>query len=134
MIKANELRIGNHIQGGIINSISYKIGVKGNSSGKVFYIHESTLQPIPLTPEILEKCPQFKKWNNANTYEIGTPAGNIQVTGNEVWIGGIDSCTSGMGYVFQIDYLHKLQNLYFALTGKELEVNLNSPATTHNQN
>lgn len=84
------------------------------------------LSPIPLTPEILEKC-GFKKngtfdkqFNNGNQIEIDL---SDEYKG-EVWLGGSDSCTNGMGFVANCQYLHQLQNLYFALTGEELTVNL----------
>src|SRR6185312_9286781 len=121
MIKANELRIGNYIQGGIINSIGYKIGVQGNSSKEVFYIHESTLQPIPLTPEILERC-GFEKHGEKD---------EIRYYLNDFYFEDIslkrDEC-----FIANVEYLHQLQNLYFALTGQELEFT-QQPATIHSQ-
>ena len=62
--------------------------------------------PIPLTPEILEKV-RF-----AGT--IFPAQLSISDSGKYYW-GNIN---------VELKYLHQLQNLYFALTGEELEIKL----------
>lgn len=77
--------------------------------------------PIPLSPEILEKCGFVKK----GRYAIG-------VGGYQVFVNGrieLLQPKKGGPYILafhevKIAYLHQLQNLYFALTGEELTINL----------
>lgn len=113
-MKANELRIGNLLQG---------------YSGQLFEITiddlmiiengDSKAKPIPLTEEWLLKF------------------GFVKHSSNPFWFKKDDLCVSLVGKVeliswdmqiFRIDAeiksAHQLQNLYFALTGgKELELN-----------
>ena len=128
MIQANELRIGNWIldRGGkqwqidcweAPNKVAAKSPYMGELFEKPIYGHPLTeevefLQPIPLTPEILEKCGfiMVKEdfWQKLNVTIILTKDGN-----NLCFV-----------YVEEIlnapKSLHQLQNLYFALTGEEL--------------
>lgn len=78
------------------------------------------LRPVPLTPEILEKCGAVKvegEWQ----FKVAICA---------LWISfrfHASHCYSEIGGIYlggQIKYVHQLQNLYFALTGTELEVKL----------
>ena len=114
MIKANELRIGNVANlnwDGDIRQVTLE-----NVGSEYFSIDgfdESftyvDLYPIPLTPEILEKI----DWNGYVKLNIGS------------WF-KIDD----VGHLYyrsdytgrNVDSLHQLQNLYFALTGEELEI------------
>ena len=120
MIEPKDLRIGNYYQGasrGNIEIVTWQT-LRDLSEGKL------NLLPIPLTEEILLKFGFNKEYQK----------GYI----------GIDVCNSDsvlteplkMGewqtnYTFQfetgsvpkfkeIEYVHQLQNLYFALTGEEL--------------
>jgi hypothetical protein len=121
IIKASELRICNWVlHEGTITPIQI--------SAKSFLEVENYIalfEPIPLTPEILEKCNGFQ------------PAiGGTYYLPNENWKAdfmGLEPCPSGGYYRLNeeyaevgdtIQYLHQLQNLYFALTGTELEINL----------
>ena len=139
MIQANELRIGNFVfrndlPGGMFYEIRalckdrvHPINVIEQDVKKnVYYASDCTLselEPIPLTPEILEKC------------------GFTTVTTNEdrsynFWGKDLDaSIDVDSDNLFRyricerkrtktILYVHQLQNLYFSLTGTELEVNL----------
>ncbi len=80
-----------------------------------------TYQPIPLTPEILEKA-GFDEWAKGH------------------WKMSNSSCKRGWSKEFnyylpyfelstyvgnvKLKYVHQLQNLYFALTGEEIEIKL----------
>lgn len=115
MIKASELRIGNWVQvngaytgdgfeiegkqiTGIMNNYVYLLGMLEITTSF------EELQPIPLTPEILEKCGKTDK-----RFQL-----EFSIMEGRFW------------YLkhYELFYLHQLQNLYFALTGEELTVNL----------
>lgn len=123
MIKVNELRIGNYVldQFGVIRTIET---IGANESIRVFseiYKCESmSLQycnPIPLTEEMLLKCgfTRFGKLLRLNTFEYWTLSKSLVIHGH----GGYYT-----GLILKIQYLHQLQNLYFALTGEEITVKL----------
>lgn len=121
MIKANELRIGNLIN---YNEQYCKV-VSLYDDGIIWFDDKNNdsyssevyePNPIPLTPEILEKA-GFEKYEKIK---------------DECWHKGNFEIfkTSSPGYSMDIEkdiypeliYLHQLQNLYFALTGEELTI------------
>jgi hypothetical protein len=75
------------------------------------------LQPTPLTPELLEKC-GFEKRNNVYSN------GNMGFEVVSLKSGGEMYLVPNALYCIDIKYLHQLQNLYFTLTGKELDITL----------
>lgn len=112
MIQANELRVGNWISNG--DPIRFEFFMAGGNLDGDYIDYD----PIPLTPEILEKC-GFRL--NAWGYLMQDPAVEFGIS--------IDSLQPINYYgsrlaATEIKHLHQLQNLYFALTNKELEVNL----------
>lgn len=131
-MKANELRIGNLISDGFfiykILEISKGI-VKGFSTqnGEFFYpdtlysLNEENLEGIPLTEEWLLRF-GAKKINHIHGYVFwtfhNTKQNNclidIYENGNKTEVNSrvVNPCK----------YVHQLQNLYFALTGNELEI------------
>lgn len=120
MIQANELRIGNWYD----HNGSYR-QVTPNTIEEVWEGERIYVNPIPLTPEILEKCGFEPTTDMPNEYFIRLSNGidklivcNGKVT---VVIFGSRILTSWYNHV---NSLHQLQNLYFALTGKELNVQL----------
>jgi hypothetical protein len=121
MIQVNELRIGNLCRDRLTGTL---LAVEKLTKLDVFYyvVDRSKYplpvswqaEPIPLTAELLEKCGCKLRdgyIKNYPLYSITSQNGKeqIQIT----------------GYISlpQIKYLHQLQNLYFALTGEELEIN-----------
>jgi hypothetical protein len=150
-MNANELRIGNWIE---IKSAEHWIDkvielplieyysekersncFKIRIGTKRIQVDEEKAFPIPLTVEIVEKCgfyPLEKKTATgftryANNYmellvdEGENPFKNITAyyevnLAHQSWLGHRPNL-----------YLHQLQNLYFALTGSELKVNLFEP-------
>lgn len=119
MINVQELRVGNWISfkglwmGEISKLSPYSVEVKDNDN---FYPLDC-FNPIPLTPEVLERC-GFESINETHRIGIGYmvfycyPVGDVYqhwyLYHNNIRI------TSG------IKSLHQLMNLYFALTGQEL--------------
>ena len=118
MIQPNELRIGNRVFWNKEKSLYYTINMEDFSSLFVFDI----IEPIPLTPEILEKCGFSVAYNHIN----GLP---MPYSYDTLKLQGILFEFSDNGYLVKtrqkskltcIKYIHQLQNLYFALTGEEL--------------
>ena len=79
------------------------------------------LEPVELTPDILEAIGWY--WNNeADCYEHS----DVRMSMNHNSISG----WTMFNYVLKakitnkIFYLHQLQNLYFALTGEELQIDI----------
>ena len=112
-MKATELRIGNwfEIQG--LESKIISVDTEGciceNEYCEDFENNNITqnLQPIPLTEEWLERF----NWNPPK--DIGVA---FSLTTDEIhFVAG--------NYYKKIEYVHQLQNLYFALIGEELTEN-----------
>jgi hypothetical protein len=129
MIDPKELRIGNWVE------------LKRHGIGRVRHIteggtiaitdhsafHSSDYYPIPLTPEILEKCGFY-------FYSGSIVSGSLRIDPSTMSINfvcdkdnipqfSIEDYLSrdGDGLIMNhIKSLHQLQNLYFALTGEEL--------------
>ena len=128
-MKEIELRLENYLFFPFINGNVKVCGLPLNQNnrlyiqaqpidGTVIFMEKiDAFQPIPLTEEILLKCGFIiDSINNFEKYPFTIQKSNHYVTDFLFYKNG-DS-----GVV--IKYLHQLQNLYFALTGKELEINL----------
>jgi len=132
-MKAQELRIGNYVNG--IYSEGEFIGevltvdlegclIDTNSIGIYDLTSLKNIKPIPLTEKWLVKFGfekvredafdiQYKYFlENKNTF---------RVIGKSV---SIRSGLSGITISTNIEHVHQLQNLYFALTGEELKTKL----------
>jgi len=130
MIQANELRIGNLVN--ILHPISKKWNFERIKAKTIANIEHNpnhdlivnNIEPIPLTPEILEKCGFERSDNLYSMYRL-----QILNEWTAFYINPKHSLCelsiSKHGAVVKTcKYVHQLQNLYFALTGDELEVNL----------
>lgn len=117
-MKSNELRIGNVTNKGVIY-LFYDRGVC-LKYGKSYKFSE--LEPMPLTEEILLKC-GFEESDGAHCIWIykGNSKYMIEWIFNEYNFRIITDRFNST-YIRQVKYVHQLQNLYFALTGEELEV------------
>ncbi len=122
MIKANELRVGNVVvreynNRGLEYDNNYVITeqVMGLIFGEDTSIALNDLFPIPLTPEVLEKC-GFVKENNGwriklfGLFDHNYGRGELKLRLNAAEI----ICP-------EVKYLHQLQNLYYTHTYEELE-------------
>lgn len=119
MIQANELRIGNWLIdikfGSYIRFKSF-FGLCNVEANPDLY------NPIPLTPEILEKAGFELRKEYGTSIEIDYKLYPLYVKfehngGLLITIHEYSSCS-------HVKYLHQLQNLYFALTGEELQIDL----------
>lgn len=130
MIEAKELRIGNwilpeHNLDGEYHKVTIIESYAINSYTEDWY------RGIPLTHEILEKC-GFKEDDNVASafndikkyYSINGSFFMRELNGEFHRYIEVEDDPYYSFPLCQVKYLHQLQNLYFALTGKELEINL----------
>ena len=119
-MKAQELRIGNYIKFQVIDRERI-IKVDARFFRSVAISRESNeiedndelsdyYQPIPITPEILEKCGFIS--HAINYYHLG----EFYISYANI---GLFEYRHRDTYVI-FKHLHQLQNLYYALTGEEL--------------
>ena len=119
-MKANELRIGNWVQKDL--SIDDLITVKIKSGDLLMFDAECqdkesdfrTIFPIPLTEEWLERFEiKIDEW-----------FGNFKLSkeDNTYYLQGSNTFTNVVITLTELKYVQELQNLYFALTGEELEI------------
>jgi hypothetical protein len=124
MIKVNELRIGN-----LVNYEDEALPVlKIDGDVKKVFIDlliglnmemsEDDLRPIPLTGDWLERLGQKCENGNGWTYQIPVGALKWYFRWNTEWYSEV----GGIYIDSRVQYVHQLQNLYFALTGKEIEI------------
>lgn len=112
---ASELRIGNYVQ----------------CDGKIYTIGETDFvdvfyyEPIPITEDWLVKFGFEKKYNRYSEENY------FMINGFGLCIVNLAKCYApatlydGIQFIrkgINIIYVHQLQNLYFALTGKELTI------------
>jgi hypothetical protein len=115
-IKASELRIGNWLH--LKNSDFIKVDVDNIAD---VVNNPAIFNPIQLTPEILEKCGFEDKGSGYLTKSIDEGGAFLMCEYGGVSIyHNIEECS----FNFPGKYLHQLQNLFFALTGTELTINL----------
>lgn len=124
MVNVMELRLGNKVY-------ITPLGVnKVYEIGSLDFAQKTcdNYNPIPLTHEILEKCGfenRFRPHGESHFKNYWLPKNNY----------GIAYCQNGNDYYKEshfycgktdvdITTLHQLQNLYYALTGTELEIKL----------
>jgi hypothetical protein len=136
-MKANELRIGNYLNGRqghvVISEIRTNNSVKIHDNTSSFYVG-ICLIPIKITEEWLEKF-GFEK-NKDKRWMRGKS--RYAIFYFEYYATGEDNCMWRIEYHDtdygrneykdcnqwgdRIKYVHQLQNLYFALTGEELTI------------
>jgi hypothetical protein len=130
-LKSSELRIGNFLRAkkdyhnqfhgnGIVSSIEQtKFVILDHYPGKWF-------EPIPLTEEWLLKFGYCKKIGARVGYGYDCGHGIMRVIQYNATLyqyrtwSNIDRLNGFSWNKTRIDYVHQLQNLYFALTGEEL--------------
>lgn len=125
---AEELRIGNWVYNSTTrnNMQVYPMMIPQlyNIEKECGSLKYSNIKPIPLSKEVLLKCGFEKEgdygyifFGEITNYILDEDiAGSYQVGVNH------GSCTNFFSW--DIKYLHQLQNLFYCLCGKELEVKL----------
>jgi len=128
MIQANELKPGNWVLGEEIHLYNQNIHCNGYTKLTAYGIYcietmeglGEKYDPIPLTPEILVAAGFVKvvfgdvQW----CVPADDPSQSFEIC---VWSGHV-SYTMANGFHLELKSLHQLQNLFFALTGKELNI------------
>ena len=128
-MKANELRIGNLV---LLPCEGHEDELV--SINKYDFEEPYNFKPIPLTEEILLKA-GFEKIKSRHDYFIlssydqynPTPEGcrvNVYFDFDGVRVYYAFE-SDGARMIRRIHFVHQLQNLYYALTGEELEIDLN---------
>ncbi|QQU04019.1 hypothetical protein [Myroides odoratus] len=128
MIQANEVRRGNWIEYDNrffqIDTIAEVFPTLDTGEFGIGVVDWNNIKPIELTEEMLFKIKDIvqkegslgiyyyiKPYRMLRFFFDGTRLVIIKKDGDDIWIANIK-------------YLHQLQNLYFVLTGKELELTL----------
>lgn len=135
MIKANEIRVGNWLNDPRpLTEFNKKY--TNNPDNGYFKAKARDIQfaeifePIPLTEEILLKCGFRKRYIRFGYWyfiDILKTETYLRPYIGDRYIFGLNidqNCDCEFFDARPISYLHQLQNLYFALTGQELEINL----------
>ena len=159
-MKANELRIGNYLQdqnGNILLVIHISTeSIQTTVLDRIKYPLPNgwQMEPIPLTPEILEKCGFGKddesyfneageKIHQSDSFKLRTKNSKLHIRylyqtkeflfwltynyepeRNSIHSSELFYYKDQLVFRKSEIYLHQLQNLIFALTGEELEVKL----------
>lgn len=115
-MEAKELRIDNVVEWNrrpfLIKSID-----KSYVENELWSKPINEIHPIHLTEEILLKC-GFEK----TQFGYGDKYIDIECIGDGNYKLSIEFGDHVLGFGEDIKYIHKLQNIYFELTGKELDV------------
>jgi len=112
MIKLSELRIGNWYEYDG-EPTQWSFDDLRNLEFETSYIGE----PIPLTPDWLDRA-GFEEFDDDGGYELKSDMA-IQLHYAYLSDDGYDFIFDTQ-FIVRIKFVHQLQNLYFALTGKEL--------------
>lgn len=127
MIDAKDLKIGNWIFDAEcephyfqVEEIRKYVGTQLWAFYRKGSIKAKEVMPIELTPELLIKC-GFKK--TADGYRLDLEDCYLIGDDEEVWQARE---FADIEYTFTVGkkYLHQLQNLYYEICGKELEISL----------
>lgn len=139
-MKTNELRIGNyvdvvnrsgevHLPFNIVKKIGrisffevdlYDYDKPFATQGLNWTVNDNDLSPIPLTEGWLEKFGLVKHGEETESYELDYTY--YHQNGSDTYSLADDFGDGTITYIGACEYVHQLQNLYFALTGEELTI------------
>lgn len=126
IMKATELRIGNYIEKSLKSGQGRSVIDKVTFTNLQRIFEESgsmNFNPIQLTEELLIKCGWGKgEYDSEYTDNVSLKQEVLSYNVNSQMFCIETNCD--VIEIKHIQYLHQLQNLYFALTGQELEINL----------
>jgi hypothetical protein len=100
-----------------IDATRREIGIIKNNRGGIYWYYEDEIEPIPLTPEILEKNGFRKEEDEDGNKRYSLIEGSTKFS--------LGYARSVFQWTFPIDvrYVHKLQHLLrFCGVGKEIEL------------
>jgi hypothetical protein len=123
-IQANELRIGNWVTYHDPDEGDMPCRIDGTDIAKLEIDddYRAKHSPIELTPEILEKCGFSKtSYDGESWYEYEAKNGIVFCEDDK---NGYCEVSLDLYDCIRVKYVHELQNLYFALTGKEIKINI----------
>lgn len=132
MIDPKEVRIGNILKSSDSSKLINVFHIdEDDDRGRINYIGVNNYQPVELTPEILEAAGFGYNGNDKcfgyvnETEEILIELGDYyEDDGRAVFYYNLPD-TDNSTCIAYCKYLHQLQNLYFALTGQELQIDAN---------
>ena len=123
--KEKQYRIGNLIKydGRVfeIDSIAKEFPTLNTEEFGIGVVDWNNIKPIPLTKQLLLKC-GFKHvhtgWFEINSFGSEFMHFNVCASGAV----SVDNGGDSEIVIADLKFIHQLQNLYFAITGKELEL------------
>jgi hypothetical protein len=128
VIKPNDLRIGNLVGYNFVEDEIYAIRsfdeehVSLENNISFHYIGYDEVEPVEITPFMLEKVGFYIVSDN----EYKTKFDILEYGRFDYILVKHKLCSSSVRFegssLFNIKYVHQLQNLYFSLTGRELTV------------
>ena len=126
MINANELRIGNWVEVENYKNIQLEnVHPKGTTHGDDQYLI-SMLKPIPLTEEILLKCGfkirEITVLGATQKHYSDFRNIAIELLSAEYFMLGLHRGYETIEPIRRVKYVHELQNLIYALTNEELQI------------
>src|SRR4051812_8133507 len=122
-MNTKEMRIGNYVEvNGKVVKVDSILGdgkeqvVVVTNDNKELTVKIADVQPIPLTGDILMKCCEFDK---EGKHIIGIDAHRHYLKLQDGYVTLLNNRYEDMIQFWDVKSLHQLQNLYFALKGKE---------------
>ena len=115
MIKVEELRIGNWVS--LNKDLTRETKINPDNFASYW---ADKFYPIPITEEILLKCGFEQYGMQFRNKVLKFYSGYNDLFNVEVYLMGVEPELP----ICKIKHLHQLQNLYYALTGEELNIEL----------
>ena len=117
MIKSNELRRGNYAQH---TADQKEVTVKSLGKGTINDLPETEFEPLPLRQNILMDAGFIREVDPTGPPSGPYRKGLCEIKISNEYYDPIFSQPNGN----RLPHVHQLQNLYFALTGEELDVKI----------